>query len=229
MRSTANKREIENFTTLAAQWWDETGPMKPLHALNPVRLRILKDWIGEVKGKTVLDIGCGGGIVCEPLARMGAKVTGIDAGAENIEAAKAHAKQSDLDITYKATTAEDFKGQFDVVLALEIIEHVDDPEFFIQSLLKLCKPKGRIIISTINRNAKSFALAKIAAEYILRWVPAGTHDFKKFRKPSEIAAWFGDDAKITDMRGLVYNPLKRMFSESQRDVDVNYFIFAAKV
>ena len=228
MRTTANKREIENFTTLATQWWDETGPMKPLHALNPVRLRILKDWIGEVKGKTVLDVGCGGGIVCEPLARMGAAVTGIDAGVENIDAAKAHAKQSNLAITYKATTAEDFKGKFDVVLALEIIEHVDDPELFVQSLLKLCKPKGKIIISTINRNPKAFLLAKVAAEYILGWVPKGTHDFKKFRKPSEVAAWLGDDAKVTDMRGLVYDPLKRAFAESKRDVDVNYFICAVK-
>lgn len=228
MRSTANKREIETFTALADQWWDETGPMKPLHALNPVRLGIIKGWTGDLTGKSVLDVGCGGGIVCEPLARMGAKVTGIDAGAENIVAAKAHAAQSGLSITYKASTAEDFKGQFDVVLALEIIEHVDDPALFVQSLVRLTKPGGKIIISTINRNPKAFLLAKVAAEYILRWVPAGTHDFKKFRKPSEIAAWLEPDAKITDMRGMVFDPLKRAFAESKRDVDVNYFVCATK-
>jgi len=227
MRTTANKREIENFTSLADKWWDETGPMKPLHALNPVRLRILKGWIGEVKGKTILDVGCGGGIVCEPLARMGAKVTGIDAGQENIDAAKAHAVQSGLSITYKATTAEDYKGQFDVVLALEIIEHVEDPALFVQSLIKLAKPKGLIILSTINRNAKAFALAKVAAEYILGWVPRGTHDFNKFRKPSEIAEWLDGKAKITYMRGMTFDPLRGEFAESA-DVDVNYFICAVK-
>lgn len=228
MRSTANKREIETFTALADQWWDETGPMKPLHALNPVRLGIIKGWTGDLTGKSVLDVGCGGGIVCEPLARMGAKVTGIDAGAENIVAAKAHAAQSGLSITYKASTAEDFKGQFDVVLALEIIEHVNDPALFVQSLVRLTKPGGKIIISTINRNPKAFLLAKVAAEYILRWVPAGTHDFKKFRKPSEIAAWLEPDAKITDMRGMIFDPLKRAFTESRRDMDVNYFVCATK-
>ena len=229
MRKTANQREIENFTTLADQWWDEQGPMKPLHALGPVRLPILKRWSGEVKNKTILDVGCGGGLICEPLARMGAKVTGIDAGAENIAVAKDHAKQSGLKIDYVATTAEDFKGQFDVVMALEIIEHVDDPALFVESLVRLCKPKGTIIISTLNRNAKSFALAKVAAEYILRWVPKGTHDWKKFKKPSEVAAWLNENgAKITDMTGLMFDPLRGSFVENARDVDVNYFLRAVK-
>jgi 2-polyprenyl-6-hydroxyphenyl methylase/3-demethylubiquinone-9 3-methyltransferase len=229
MRKTANATEIENFTRLASEWWDEQGPMKPLHALGPVRLPIIKRWIGDPKGKKVLDVGCGGGIICEPLARMGARVTGIDAGAENIDAAKAHAKQSGLNIDYFATTAEDFKGQFDAVLALEIIEHVDNPALFVESLVKLTKPGGVIVISTLNRNLKSLALAKIAAEYILRWVPAGTHDWKKFKKPSEVAAWLNDSgATVTDMTGLMFDPLRGSFVENARDVDVNYFMRATK-
>lgn len=229
MRKTANAREIENFTTLADQWWDEQGPMKPLHALGPVRLPILKRWIGDPRGKTVLDVGCGGGLICEPLARMGAKVTGIDAGAENIAVAKSHAKQSGLTIDYHATTAEDFKGRFDAVLALEIIEHVDDPALFVESLIRLTKPDGVIIISTLNRNLKSLALAKVAAEYILGWVPKGTHDWKKFKKPSEVAAWLtAYGAKVTDMTGMMFDPLRGSFVENAKDVDVNYFMRAVK-
>lgn len=233
MRTTANRAEIETFTSLASQWWDEQGPMKPLHELGPLRMSILKRWIGDAKGKTILDVGCGGGLVCEPLARQGAKVTGIDAGRENIDAAKAHAKQSGLDIIYEATTAEDFavknKGKFDVVLALEIIEHVDDPALFIESLVKLAKPNGLIILSTLNRTPKSFALGIIAAEYILRWVPRGTHDWKKFKKPSELSAWLSaSDAKVTDITGMVFDPLKREFVENSKDVAVNYFLCAQK-
>ncbi len=229
MRKTANAREIENFTTLADQWWDEQGPMKPLHGLGPVRLPILKRWIGDLKGKKVLDVGCGGGLICEPLARMGAKVTGIDAGAENIAIARDHAKHSGLKIDYHATTAEDFKGQFDAVLALEIIEHVDDPDLFVESLARLTRPGGVIIISTLNRNLKSLALAKVAAEYILGWVPRGTHDWKKFKKPSEVAAWLNaHGARVTDMTGLMFDPLRGAFVENPKDIDVNYFMRAVK-
>lgn len=229
MRTTANRAEIETFTSLASQWWDEQGPMKPLHELGPVRMGILRRWLGDPTGKRILDIGCGGGLVCEPLARQGAVMTGIDAGAENIDVARAHAKQSGLSIDYHCTTAEGFKGQYDAVLALEIIEHVDDPALFVESCVKLAKPGGTIIFSTLNRTAKSLALGKIAAEYILRWVPAGTHDWKKFKKPSELSALLNDaGADVTDITGMVYDLRARGFAENARDVDVNYFLLARK-
>ncbi|MBU6236023.1 MAG: bifunctional 2-polyprenyl-6-hydroxyphenol methylase/3-demethylubiquinol 3-O-methyltransferase UbiG [Alphaproteobacteria bacterium] len=228
MASTANAREIHNFTSLATQWWNEDGPMKPLHALNPTRMGIVKRWLGgDLKGMRILDVGCGGGIVCEPLARMGATVTGIDAGAENIEAAKAHAAESGLKIKYECTTAEDHAGQYDAVLALEIVEHVDDPALFLENIVRLCKPNGTIIVSTLNRTPKSFALGIVAAEYILRWVPRGTHTWSKFKKPSELAAMM-TGTKVTNMTGLVYDPLRGAFAENSRDVDVNYFLCARK-
>jgi 2-polyprenyl-6-hydroxyphenyl methylase/3-demethylubiquinone-9 3-methyltransferase len=256
-KSTANAQEIEQFTHLAMHWWDEQGPMQPLHRINLVRMPLLRRWIETharpVKGAKILDVGCGGGLVCEPLARLGAQVTGIDAGQENIDVARAHAEQSGLDIAYICTTAENFissssprkrgssradkldsrfrgndEGLFDVVLALEIIEHVDEPELFVQSLLKLVKPGGLIIFSTLNRNPKSFALGIVAAEYILRWLPRGTHDWKKFKKPSEIAAMLGDKAKVTDITGMVYDSLRATFSENPKDVDVNYFLAALR-
>ncbi|HEY8963579.1 MAG TPA: bifunctional 2-polyprenyl-6-hydroxyphenol methylase/3-demethylubiquinol 3-O-methyltransferase UbiG [Alphaproteobacteria bacterium] len=230
--TTANQREIEQFTHLAMHWWDEQGPMQPLHRINLVRMPLLKRWIEAhgrpIKGAKILDVGCGGGLVCEPLARLGAQVTGIDAGQENIEAAINHAKQSGLNVDYICTTAEDFKGQFDVVLALEIIEHVDEPELFVKSLLTLVKPGGVIIMSTINRNPKSFALGIVAAEYILRWLPRGTHSWRKFKKPSELSAMLSPAAKIVDMTGMVYDPLKRCFAEDTQDVDVNYFLCAVR-
>lgn len=231
MASTANAQEIHNFTSLATQWWNEDGPMKPLHALNPVRMGILKRWLGgDVKSLKILDVGCGGGIVCEPLARMGAKVTGIDAGLENIEAARTHALESGLDIDYQCCTAEKHKGQYDAVLALEIIEHVDDPALFIKTLVELCKPQGTIILSTLNRTPKSFALGIVAAEYILRWVPRGTHTWSKFKKPSEIMeALCTNGAKMTDMTGLTFDPLRRQFQENRQDVAVNYFICATRL
>lgn len=230
MASTANAREIHNFTSLATQWWNEDGPMKPLHALNLSRMGILKRALGgDLKGLKILDVGCGGGIVCEPLARMGAKVTGIDAGAENIEAAKVHAAESGLAIDYRCTTAEDHKGQYDAVLALEIIEHVDDPALFVESVVKLCKPDGIIVFSTLNRTPKSFALGIVAAEYLLRWVPRGTHSWQKFKKPSELAEMLkAAGAQVSDMTGLVYDPLRRQFAENKRDVDVNYFLMARR-
>jgi len=262
MTTTANKREIEQFTHLAMHWWDEQGPMQPLHRINLVRMPILKRWIEQhgrpVKGARILDVGCGGGIVCEPLARLGAKVTGIDAGKENIDVAAAHAVQSGLDITYVATTAEDFitsvipaqagshgksspgrrvdsrlRGNdgdlFDVVLALEIIEHVDHPELFVKTLTQLVRPGGIIILSTLNRNAKSFALGIVAAEYILRWLPRGTHDWKKFKKPSEVSALLAQNGtKVVDISGMAYDPLRGEFHENPRDVDVNYFLCAVR-
>lgn len=234
MASTANAREIHNFTSLATQWWNEDGPMKPLHRLNPARMAILTRWLGSgLKGSKVLDVGCGGGLVCEPLARLGAKVTGIDAGAENIEAAREHAALSGLTITYDATTAEDHAtahtGRYDAVLALEIVEHVDNPALFIDSLVRLVKPGGLIILSTLNRTPKSFALGIVAAEYLLGWVPRGTHTWSKFLKPSELAGHLADaGAKVTDITGLAFDPVVGAFREKEGDVGVNYFVCARR-
>jgi 2-polyprenyl-6-hydroxyphenyl methylase/3-demethylubiquinone-9 3-methyltransferase len=229
---------------MAAQWWDESGPMKPLHRLNPVRMEYIRGQIcthfghdaqsfTSLAGLRIADIGCGGGLVTEPLCRMGADVTGVDAGAENIKVAREHARQQGLEIDYKATTVEKLAaqeaGKFDVVTALEIIEHVADPALFIASCCKLVKKNGMLILSTLNRTPKSFALGIVAAEYILRWVPAGTHDWKKFVKPSELARPLAQQGlKTIDISGLVYNPLKRSFGISRTDMDVNYLLTAVR-
>ena len=180
-----------------AQWWDERGPFRPLHRINPVRLTYIRDQLcrnfgrdakgpASLAGLSVLDIGCGGGLVCEPLARLGAEVTGIDPAAENIEAAKAHASAAGLDIDYEAATAEELaaSGQsYDVVLLLEVVEHVPDVPAFLKSVAPLVKPGGVMILSTLNRTLKAYALAIVGAEYILRWLPVGTHQWERFVKP----------------------------------------------
>jgi 2-polyprenyl-6-hydroxyphenyl methylase/3-demethylubiquinone-9 3-methyltransferase len=239
-RSTVDSREIGQFDSLGEQWWDEDGPMRPLHRLNPVRMRYIRDaltpghrpGLKPLKGLSVADIGCGGGLVAEPLCRMGARVTGVDAGKENIRIAKAHAKKHGLDIEYLATTAEQLAAsgrKFDAVTALEIVEHVADPELFIASCCKLLKKDGVLVLSTLNRTAKSFALGIVAAEYILKWLPAGTHDWRKFMKPSEIARLLEKNRMtVTDVRGLVYNPLTQAFSLSTSDLAVNYLLTAVK-
>ncbi len=232
--------EIENFSKDSDHWWDENGPFKPLHALNPVRLSYIKSQICDAYGRdtqslkpfeglSILDIGCGGGLVCEPLARLGASVSGADADANAIEVAKAHAKLSGLKIEYMAKPAEDIKKKFDVVLALEIIEHVREPSEFVKSVAALCKPGGLVIFSTLNRTPKSFALGIVAAEYILRWVPAGTHTWKKFIKPSELSR-MARAAELSphDITGLIFNPIKGEFALSDRDIDVNYLLSAIK-
>ncbi len=237
--STKNAAEIKNFNDLASDWWDENGPMKPLHMLNPTRVQYLKQQICEhfglklddpsaLKKLEILDIGCGGGIVCEPLARLGAKVTGIDAAGDNIKVAKEHAIQRDLKIDYKNITSEELAEKdkkYDVVLALEIVEHVDNLPLFFESCAKLLKKDGILIVSTLNRNPKSFLLGILAAEYLLRWVPKGTHNWKKFLKPSEIALYLENHSLTpSDVTGLVYNPITRSFSLSKNDLDVNYFM-----
>lgn len=257
--------EIQNFSKDSSHWWDESGPFKPLHKLNPVRLSYLKDQIcaatgrdaddlNALKGLKILDIGCGGGLVCEPMARMGADVTGIDADANAIEVAKAHANEMGLSIDYQCGAAESLlpssraksrdlnnnkQGQippraalgrddtvgYDVVLALEVIEHVADVEGFVETCMSLCKPGGVVIFSTLNRTAKSFALGIVAAEYILRWVPQGTHSWKKFVKPSELSrAARRHGGRVEDITGLIYSPITNEFSVSKTDIDVNYFI-----
>ncbi len=275
MSSSLDKKEIENFAKDSTRWWDEGGPFAPLHCLNPARLSYIKAQIcahygrdvndfNALKGLKVLDVGCGGGLVCEPMARMGATVTGIDADNQAIAVAKAHAQESDLKISYKATTtdqllkhviltepkgrvegshpikedpsttrlrrsAQDDDDGYDVVLALEIIEHVSDIQSFVNSCAALVKPGGLIIFSTLNRTAKSFALGIVAAEYILRCVPRGTHNWKKFVKPSELSRAARNAGLSPDnVSGLVYNPLKSEFSISKTDIDVNYFMNALK-
>lgn len=217
--------------------------MKPLHRLNPARMGYLKQQICShfgrdetsftpFKGLHMADIGCGGGLVTEPLCRLGAEVTGVDAGRENISVARQHAKQQGLNINYVATTAEKLAAEgkkFDVVTALEIVEHVAAPQLFISECCRLVKKNGLLIFSTLNRTPKSFALGIVAAEYILRWVPAGTHDWKKFLKPSELARPLEQARfEVTNISGLVYNPLNRQFSISTTDIDVNYFLTATR-
>ncbi len=236
--STVNAAEIQNFSKDSDHWWDENGPFRPLHLLNPVRLNYFKQQIcthfdintdtsAPYKGLDIIDVGCGGGLVCEPLARLGAKVTGIDADENAIEVATSHAKQSGLKIKYEATSSENMKKKYDVVLALEIIEHVDNPELFVQSIFNLCKPDGLVIFSTLNRTPKSYALGIVAAEHIVKWVPKGTHDWKKFVKPSELAKMIRDNnAAPQNVCGLIYNPFSKEFALHEKRTDVNYFITA---
>lgn len=241
-KSTIDADEIAQFDSLGDKWWDESGPMRPLHRLNPVRMEYIRrmvsdhfdlpDTVKSLQGIKIADIGCGGGIVAEPLCRMGADVTGVDAGKENIKIAKAHAEAHGLKINYLATSVEDLAArgaQYDVVTALEIVEHVADVEEFMRALCEIVAPGGMLILSTLNRTPKSYALGIIAAEYILRWVPTGTHDWKKFLKPSELAKHIEEHGlDVTDVRGLVFNPIDRAFSLSATDMDVNYFLTAVK-
>lgn len=238
-KTSKNTAEVNSFNALANEWWDENGPMKPLHKLNPTRIQHLKQQICAkfnrdphaalpLKGLKILDVGCGGGIVCEPLARLGADVTGADAAPDNIKIAKTHADARNLKITYKNELAEDLaksKSKYDVVLALEIVEHVDNLPFFLESCASLTKKDGVLIISTLNRNPKSFLLGIVAAEYILHWVPKGTHDWRKFLKPSEVARHMdAHDLSPIDVTGLIYSPISKSFSLSKKDLDVNYFM-----
>ncbi len=240
MQTSVKQQEIAHFTKDAPRWWDESGPFAPLHKLNPVRLGYIKSQIcmhfncdpnsfTPLKGMNILDIGCGGGLVCEPVARLGGNITGIDADAAAIDVARDHAADSGLKIDYQVKAAEEIKKTYDVVLALEIVEHVTNVEDFVTSCAKLLKPGGLIIFSTLNRTPKSFALGIMAAEYILRWVPRGTHSWQKFVKPSELAkAARAAGIQPKDITGMVYNPLQGEFVLSNKDVDVNYFMSASK-
>lgn len=241
--TTIDQDEINQFNAQAGSWWDESGPFKPLHELNPHRLQFIRDEIlghfdiepssdhKPFKNLTIADIGCGGGLIAEPLSRLGGTVTGVDAGSENIKAAKAHADQSGLDITYLNTTSEDLaaKGmQFDVVTALEIVEHVADVPLFLKSCCDLVKPGGMIIMSTLNRTVKSYALGILAAEYILKWVPKGTHQWQKFVEPADLVMGLEKHGVATSkIKGLSFNPLKRTWSIGD-DLDVNYMLNASK-
>lgn len=241
--STLDRKEIDHFSKDSADWWNPDGPFKPLHRLNPARLSFIRETlvnhfnlddrkIKALSGLSILDIGCGGGLISEPLARIGANVTGLDADATGIKTAKAHAKAENLEIEYICGAAEDLadgKRKYDVVLALEIIEHTSSPEEFVSLCTKLVKKGGIVIFSTLNRTPKSYALGIVAAEYILRWVPAGTHQWNKFVKPSELADMAENEGlKLLDVKGMMFNPIKNEFSIHPSDVDVNYFLVAEK-
>ncbi len=238
---TVNKEEIENFSKDAAHWGDKNGPFKPLHKLNPVRVKYIRDQVCDHFGLdqsglrpfqklNILDVGCGGGLLSEPMARLGANTTGLDADANAIAVAKEHAEKQNLSITYLNTSTDELaqkKKKYDVVLALEILEHVDNPALFVEHCFRLCKKNGLVIFSTLNKTAKSYALGIVAAEYILGWVPRRTHDWHKFIKPSALSAAIRQAGGTpVALDGLIYNPLKDAFKMSATDLDVNYFIVA---
>lgn len=229
MTQTANidPVEIKKFEDLASRWWDKQGEFKPLHEMNPLRLSFINTG-SALEGKTVCDIGCGGGILTESMAACGASATGIDMGKAPLSVARLHALESDLDIDYQLITAENFAQQhpatFDVVTCMELLEHVPDPASIIRACYGLVKPGGSVYFSTINRNPKSYLLAIVGAEYVMKMLPRGTHDYAKFIKPSELDAWARTAGfKLEKLNGVSYNPLTGLFSQSA-DVDVNYMV-----
>lgn len=240
MTAKLDQDEVDRFDSIAGEWWDAKGKFRPLHIINPTRISYIREQLvahfqldatgGRVlTGLEVADIGCGGGLTCEPLARLGATVTGVDPSPASIAAARRHAAQSGLDIEYVNGTTDDLISggrRFDCVLALEVIEHVPDLEQFLEGCRTLMKPGGILVLSTLNRTAKSFALGIVAAEYLLRWLPQGTHDWSRFITPDELReALF--DAQLTpaDQRGMVFNPMAGQWSLSD-DCGVNYFMTA---
>ena len=241
--NTINPAEIARFGAMAAEWWDPEGKFKPLHMLNPCRLDYIVAQIGAefdcdpkvplpFTGLRILDIGCGGGLLSEPMARLGADVVGADAAARNIPVAALHAEQSGLLIDYRLTTAEALAAageQFDVVLNMEVVEHVADPQGFLSACQRLLKPGGLMICSTLNRTAKSFALAIIGAEWVMRWLPKGTHDWQKFITPEELYALIqGAGLEPVDRKGFVFNLAAWSWSLSDRDLGCNYVTASVK-
>jgi len=240
--TTINDAEVAKFSALAEQWWDPRGKLKPLHKINPVRLAYIREQALDhfaldgakrypLEKLSILDIGCGGGLLCEPMARLGARVTGVDASERNIAIAKVHAEQSELDINYLATTSEELAAsgeQFDIVLNMEVVEHVADVPLFLKSCSDLVKPGGLMFVATINRTARAYALAILGAEYILRWLPRGTHSFAKFLAPEEITSIIKrNNMSIRDRTGVSFNPLHDKWRKS-RDMSVNYMLLAEK-
>ena len=241
--STVDAGEIERFSRIADEWWDPTGKFAPLHRLNPVRVGYIRDraaahWQRDalsgspLAGLTALDIGCGGGLLSEPMTRLGARVTGLDAAEKNVAVARLHAEGQALDIDYRSGTAEglaDAGAWFDIVLALEVVEHVADVDLFLQSIGRLVKPGGLVFLSTLNRTVKAWALAIAGAEYVLRWLPRGTHDWRKFLKPSEVVRGLeAGGVQTQEVVGVVYSPLSRRWSLNARDLDVNYMLYGSK-
>jgi 2-polyprenyl-6-hydroxyphenyl methylase/3-demethylubiquinone-9 3-methyltransferase len=241
-RASVDPEEIAKFAALAAEWWDPEGRFRPLHQLNPLRLGFIRDRVAAhvardalaerpFEGLSVLDIGCGGGLLAEPLARLGAAVLGIDAGQENVEAAALHAAEGGLAIDYRCATAEELAeagAGFDVVLNMEVVEHVADVDAFLRASAALVKPGGVMVLATLNRTPKAFALAIVGAEYLLGWLPRGTHDWRKFLRPSELAKLLRRRGlEIEELTGVAYNPLTAAWRLT-RDLDVNYMVFAVK-
>lgn len=240
---TIDPAEVARFNRLAETWWDERGPMRPLHRFNPVRVEFIRDlaakrWARDIRGAaplaglSVLDIGCGGGVLCEPLARLGASVTGVDPADKNLAVARSHAESSGLDIAYRSETVEaiaDSGEQFDIVLAMEVVEHVADVDAFTAAACKAVTPGGILVMATLNRTAKSFALAIVGAEYILRWLPRGTHDWHKFVTPDELTGSITRHGlAITHKQGVVYHPFTDSWRQSH-DLSVNYMIAAERI
>ena len=242
MSTTINKEEIQKFSRLADEWWDVNGKFKPLHMFNPIRIEYITESIKNhysikknkanfLNGFNILDIGCGGGLISEPMARLGGNVTGIDASEKNIEVAKLHSKKNGLKIDYLNASPENFDRfeNFDIILNLEIIEHVSDVNLYIQSCNKLLKKNGLMFTATLNRSFTSYLKAIIGAEYILRWLPIGTHDWNKFIKPEELEKMLNNEKFSTiDIKGLTFNPLLKKWKKSD-DLSVNYIISSLKI
>lgn len=233
VKNTANvdQHELAKFESIADKWWDLSGEFKPLHEINPLRLNYINRR-APLNGKKVLDVGCGGGILAEGLAQLGADVTGIDMAGANLKVADEHAKESKLSIEYKKIAVEELAaqapGSFDVVTCLEMLEHVPDPASVIEACSQLVKPGGHVFFSTLNRNPKSYLLAIVGAEYVLNLVPRGTHDYMRFIKPSELGNWARHcDLDAQDVSGLTYNPLTHTYKVGD-DVAVNYFMHTQK-
>ena len=239
--STVNKKEIEKFSKMAAEWWDPNGKFKPLHKFNPIRIKYIKEnIINSFKLKTkqkpldkinILDIGCGGGLLSEPMTRLGAKVTGIDASSKNINIAKLHAKKNKLKINYLCSSPEKLKIQkkFDVILNMEIVEHVEDINFFINSCSKLLKKNGLMFVATLNKTLKSYVFAIIGAEYVLRWLPIGTHDWEKFVKPEDLKKILNkNNLKLVKLDGMNFDIISDEWSVSS-DTSINYIVKSIKL
>jgi 2-polyprenyl-6-hydroxyphenyl methylase/3-demethylubiquinone-9 3-methyltransferase len=241
MSNTINKEEIQKFSNLADEWWDVKGKFKPLHMFNPIRIEYITDKIrkhfkinsGKVnflQGLNILDIGCGGGLVSEPMARLGGIVTGIDASEKNIKVAKIHSEKSKLKINYLNKSPEqlDGKNKFDIILNLEIVEHVENVEFYIATCRNLLKKDGMMFTATLNRSLSSYFKAIIGAEYILKWLPIGTHDWNKFLKPEELEKILQNEKFSTiDIKGLEFNPILSKWKKSD-NLSVNYIICSSK-
>jgi 2-polyprenyl-6-hydroxyphenyl methylase/3-demethylubiquinone-9 3-methyltransferase len=231
-RVNVDPAEIAKFEALASRWWDRSSEFKPLHEINPLRANYI-DLHSPVAAKKLVDVGCGGGILAESMAQRGALVTGIDMGEAPLTVAKIHQLESGVEVDYKQSTAEQLAQEqaeaFDIVCCLEMLEHVPDPGSVIAACADMAKPGGKLYFSTINRNPKSFAFAIVGAEHILQLLPAGTHEYARFIKPSELAGWMRDAGLILeDMTGLLYNPITKHYRLDPKDVSVNYMVYASK-
>jgi 2-polyprenyl-6-hydroxyphenyl methylase/3-demethylubiquinone-9 3-methyltransferase len=239
--NSVNKKEIEKFSKMAAEWWDPSGKFKPLHKFNPIRIKYIKENIinsFKLKSKkkpldniNILDIGCGGGLLSEPMRRLGANVTGIDASSKNINIAKLHAKKNKLKINYLCSSPEKLKikKKFDVILNMEIVEHVEDINFFINSCSKLLKKNGLMFVATLNKTLKSYLFAIIGAEYVLRWLPIGTHDWEKFVKPEDLKKILNkNNLKLEKLDGMNFNIISDEWSVSS-DTSINYIVKSIKI